>query len=190
MTTTADNNFDKTIKSLKVTGTLHADKLKAGGGWKTFVPTIGNGGVVGTGANLTYNEWRYMIENNTLHVTGQIQQIGATTGGAAGGVYTFTLPPGCTARCPKNDGIGAIPCIGQAFIMSATPDYLFGAVQVDGGGATVSVRVFSDDTAPHFWGGATSAAEFRLGVAGILIVSISYRLELSESCAALAGINP
>lgn len=189
MTTTATNNFDKTIKSLKVTGTLHAEKLKVSGGWKKFVPTIGNGAVFGTGPNLLSNEWRYMIENNTLHVKGELFKAATTVGQAAGtGIYTFTLPTGCTGRSAHNDAVNPSTAIGSVLIVGATKTGI-GSVVYTPATNTVYAYVLSDSVAATQWGSG-SDAEWKMDCAGALSVGFSYRIELLETSPILSGVNP
>lgn len=180
--TTQINTFEKNIKSAKI-GTLQVDRLKVGRGWQTYVPTLAQG-VVGTHAtNLVANEWRYKIENNTLHIQGHIQKTGACANEAAGGgTYTFTLPTGCTPRFAGT--ATTLYGVGRIAITSTTgPVYYQGY-------AICTSTVFSffigkNDTAEAAWS-STSAAAIRLDSAN-LSVGATLAIELDPTCTALAG---
>lgn len=180
--TTQINTYEKNLKSAKI-GTLQVDRFKVGRGWQTYVPTLAQG-VVGTHAtNLVANEWRYKIENNTLHIQGQIQKTGACANEAAGGgTYTFTLPTGCTPRFPGT--ATTLYGVGRIAITSTTgPVYYMGY-------AICTSTVFSfiigkNDTAEAAWASG-SAAAIRLDSANLSVGAV-LAIELDPTCAAVAG---
>ncbi len=188
MTTTAVNAFDLTKKKAKL-ATVHCDAIKVGGGWKTYTPTIGNGGIVGTGVNLVAEEWRYMIMNNTLFVTGQIQKSASTTGDATGtGDYTFTLPAGCQMHGISGGTSVPLYGIGSCTLLGATLSVI-GTVFPDPSTNTVLFGYASDTIAFEYWG-ASSNAEFRLAAAGALTFGCSFSVELLETSPILASLQP
>ena len=182
--TTQVNTYEKNLKSAKI-GTLQVDRLKVGRGWQTYVPTLAQGAVGTHATNLVANDWRYKIENNTLHIQGHIQKTGACTGELPGAsTYTFTLPTGCTPRFPGT--ATTLYGVGRIAINSTTgPVYYQGY-------AICTSTVFSfvigkNDTAEAAWSNASAAAILLDSAA--LRVGATLAIELDPTCAALAG-NP
>lgn len=178
MTTTATKNFDKTVGSMKVTGTLHANRLLVGDGWKSYTPTFTNFTLGATGTSA----FKYHIIGTTLHVKGGLTAISGTTSGA----YYISLPSGCTAISTPG---AATRAMGAAQIAGST---------VMGIGVTVLATTTSFGityqnaaTTTAVWGNATSNADIKTDVGGVgVTMYCDASIELDPTCAALTGLQP
>jgi hypothetical protein len=184
MTTTATNNFDKTVKSLKVTGTLHVDKIKIKEEWIPYTPTFTN---FALGSPST-SKWVYKIVGHQLFVKGYFTNgAGGTAGNAA---YTISLPTGCAGTTAL---LGLDGACGDALLIGSTVQYQ-GTVQFTNASTGVVIKTIDTATPTATilvtWGtNATTHADLRANDANLQLY-VNFSVMLSPTCAALTGINP
>lgn len=169
--TTQINVFDLQKKSAKI-GTLYADKLLVGGGWKPFSVSITSVTFAGT------KEFRYRVDGTTLYVKGGLNAISST---GVPGVYVMNLPPGCTAKSASFPGY----CCGAAYVagtivMGVGNVYLY---------STTSFAIQYQDSATTVapWGNSSNA-NIRVTAATGVTMGCDFSVELDPTCAACANL--
>lgn len=183
MTNTATKNFEKTVSSLKVTGTLHANKLQVGDDWKPYNVTVGGGWSV---AGTILQRMKYRIVGTTLYVKGILVSSGDGTHIDA--TYTFSLPPGCTlANYTSDIGMGVADVIGTTVQHMGTINALSSSTF----GIYMNKSNTPDETILTYYGGSTDTiTNLRCSATTQVIVCCNFTAELSPTCAAVMGLQP
>lgn len=114
--------------------------------WNTFTPVPG----VGAFNAAATRSGRFCVIGRTCILKFVLEQTAAGTAGS--GTYTIALPAGIRA---VSTGAAGEP-VGPARLRVSSTQHV-GYVQVDGGGATLSVVVSNDTVAPALWSSSLGA---------------------------------
>lgn len=179
MTTTATQNFDKTVGSMRV-GVLRADKGMIGPGWTRYTPTL-------TGGTLHANdtqEWFYRIEGTTLYIQGCINHTAAAGGSTTS--YALSLPAGCVADSKTVDLAQAC---GSAVFSAPAGVQTLGTVTISSNATTFLIWIQTGAATAAIWGESTTATLKFSSVADFWM-SASAAIRLKPTCTAVTGTFP